>query len=111
MFLNCQFGYDISCQIVCENGVIDLPKPPRPLLRRSGGQTIPLDENWKNHWMRAYDLEIQQWIDAVRAGELTGPNAWDGVIANVTADALLRAQQNEGQIEPIAVGPRPDFYK
>ena len=111
VFLNCQFGYDISCQIVCENGVIDLPKPPRPLLRRSGGQTIPLDENWKNHWMRAYDLEIQQWIDAVRAGELIGPNAWDGVIANVTADALLRAQQNEGQIEPIAIGPRPDFYK
>lgn len=47
VFLNCQFGYDISCQIVCENGVIDLPKPPRPLLRRSGGQTIPLMKTGK----------------------------------------------------------------
>ena len=60
---------------------------------------------------KIYDRELQEWINSTRKGEVNGPNAWDGLIANVTADALVRAQTNGGQEEPIQVGPRPDFYK
>ncbi|MGM9676397.1 MAG: Gfo/Idh/MocA family protein [Butyricicoccus sp.] len=111
VFVNCHFGYEINCQIVCEEGVIDLPKPAMPSYRKAGGQTTPIEQSWKNRFTHAYDRELQEWINSTRKGEVNGPNAWDGLIANVTADALVRAQTNGGQEEPIQVGPRPDFYK
>lgn len=110
VFVNCKFGYDINCQIVCENGVIDLPKPSFPTYRKAGGMTTPIEQSWKNRFIQAYDVEIQDWIDATRKGEVHGPDAWDGLIANLTADALVASQKN-GEIVPIQAGERPEFYK
>ena len=110
VFVNCKFGYDINCQIVCENGVIDLPKPSFPTYRKAGGMTTPIEQSWKRRFAAAYDVEIQDWIDATRKGEVHGPDAWDGLIANLTADALV-ASQKTGEIVPIQAGERPDFYK
>lgn len=110
VFVNCKFGYDINCQIVCENGVIDLPKPSFPTYRKAGGMTTPIEQRWKKRFIQAYDVEIQDWIDATRKGEVHGPDAWDGLIANLTADALV-ASQKTGEIVPIQAGERPEFYK
>ncbi|MDO5784985.1 MAG: Gfo/Idh/MocA family oxidoreductase [Eubacteriales bacterium] len=110
VFVNCKFGYDINCQIVCENGVIDLPKPSFPTYRKAGGMTTPIEQSWKKRFIQAYDVEIQDWIDATRKGEVHGPDAWDGLIANLTADALV-ASQKTGEIVPIQAGERPEFYK
>lgn len=110
VFVNCKFGYDVNCQIVCENGVIDLPKPSFPTYRKAGGITTPIEQDWQKRFANAYEIEIQEWVDATRRGEVNGPNAWDGLIANVTADALLVSQQS-GEEVPVQVGPRPEFYK
>ncbi len=45
------------------------------------------------------------------AGVITGPNAWDGYLAAITADALVKAQET-GQIEKIVTAvEKPEFYK
>ena len=31
--VNCGFGYDINCEVVCENGVVNLPCPSFPTVR------------------------------------------------------------------------------
>ena len=42
---------------------------------------------------------------------ITGPNAWDGIRAAITADALVKAQET-GQIEKIVSAvEKPEFYK
>ena len=41
----------------------------------------------------AYDAEVQAWVDDAAKGEINGPNAWDGYLAAITADALVKAQQ------------------
>ena len=46
----------------------------------------------------AYDAEVQAWVDDAAKGEINGPNAWDGYLAAITADALVKAQQT-GAIE------------
>lgn len=110
VFVNCRFGYDINCQIVCEEGVIDLPSPQFPSYRKSGGLTIPIEQNWQKRFVEAYDVEIQDWIDATRNGELHGANAWDGYIANATADALVASQTSRVE-QPIDIGEKPEFYR
>ena len=110
VFVNCRFGYDINCQIVCEEGVIDLPSPAVPTYRKSGGLTTPIGHDWKKRFIEAYDTEIQEWINSTRKGEVNGPSAWDGFVANLTADALV-ASQESGEVIPIDIGVVPEFYK
>ena len=44
------------------------------------------------------------------AGIIEGPNAWDGYLASVTADALIRAQKT-GEIVKVESVTQPEFYK
>lgn len=110
-FVNCQYGYDIQCEVVCEQGVAKLPEPESITLRRDAKLYQTLLTDWKERFLDAYDVELQAWIRAVSAGRIhNGPTAWDGYCAAVTADACIKAQQS-GQWEPIALTPAPLFYQ
>ena len=69
-----------------------------------------IDADWLVRLQEAYDAEVQAWVDDAAKGEINGPNAWDGYLAAITADALVKAQQT-GAIEKInAAVEKPDFY-
>lgn len=110
VFVNCQFGYDIQCEVCCENGIIRMPEPSFPLVRKDAARSVALETDWKQRFIDAYDVEIQDWINSTLAGEVNGPTAWDGYLAAVTADALVKSQTT-GCAEPIETGDAPDFYK
>lgn len=107
--VNCQFGYDIQCQVVGECGTAALPDPSNLSIRKDAKRYIELLTNWKDRFMNAYDTEIQQWINTTFHGTVEGPTAWDGYVAAVTADACVKAQHT-GQIEKIDFGLKPAFY-
>ena len=53
---------------------------------------------------------MQGWVNDAAGGVINGPNAWDGYLAAITADALVRAQKS-GAIEEIKPAQeKPDFY-
>lgn len=109
VFVNCRFGYDIECEVVCEEGAIQMPEPPFPMMRAGGARTTPIEMDWKTRFIEAYDVELQEWVDATLRGEVCGPTAWDGFHAAVTADALI-ASQASGKAEPVPAGGCPAFY-
>lgn len=109
IFVSCQFGYDIQCQIVGETGVANLPEPPSVPLRSAGRASTGILMDWKQRFIDSYDVELQEWIVATRARSVTGPTAWDGYVAAVTTDACVRARRS-GQITPITIEDRPTFY-
>ena len=111
VYVNCKFGYDINCEVVCEDGVINLPAPAYPTVRKDCQISTPIEQNWINRLIDSYDVELADWIDGVFEGKVNGPTAWDGYIAEVTADALVAAQKS-GQIETVDFGcETPEFYK
>ncbi len=110
VFVNCQYGYDIQCEIVGETGTARLPEPAAVPVRRAASHALPVPADWKQRFATAYDIELQAFIDGVRGGRLTGPSAWDGHAAAVAADACLRAQSS-GAVERMAAAPRPAFYQ
>ena len=110
VFVNCKFGYDINCEVVCEDGVIHMPAPSFPTIRKAGKLATNIETNWINRFIDSYDVELQDWLDHAAKFEVAGPNSWDGYIAAVTADALVAAQSS-GKIENVALGDTPEFYK
>ncbi|HEI8868569.1 MULTISPECIES: Gfo/Idh/MocA family protein [Gammaproteobacteria] len=109
IFVNCQYGYDIQCEVVGETGIAKLPEPSSIQLRSSAKLSNEILMDWKERFIDAYDVELQGFINDVLAGQLQGPSAWDGYAAAVTADACVAAQLS-GEIVPVTLPTRPSFY-
>lgn len=110
VFVNCNFGYDINCEVVCEEGVINLPCPSFPTVRKDNKISTTIEQNWMLRFIDSYEVELQDWVDNVKKGTVSGPTAWDGYVAALTSDALVKAQKTAA-IEPVVTGGTPEFYK
>lgn len=109
IFVACQFGYDIQCQVVGEIGTANLPEPQSIPLRLAGRASDGILMDWKQRFIASYDVELQEWIDDTRRGEVNGPTAWDGYSASATAEACVEARRTKG-IVPITIADKPAFY-
>lgn len=110
VFVNCQFGYDIKCAVVCEKGEVALSDPSYTTLKTKGKDSTKVSSDWKDRFVTAYDREFQLWVDSVRAENITGPSAWDGYVASVTTTACSKARDTGTKVE-ITLEACPDFYK
>lgn len=110
VFVNCRYGYDIRCEVVCEEGTVSLPTPTGTLVRTVGQRSIPVSDDWQARFVDAYDLEFQQWVDNCRVGIVNGPTAWDGYACAVAATAAVEAL-NTKLIQPIVLDEQPEFYQ
>jgi myo-inositol 2-dehydrogenase / D-chiro-inositol 1-dehydrogenase len=109
VFVNCQYGYDVRCELVGETGTVSLPRPAGPELRSGGVAGVPIAADWRARFARAYDTELQDWVDSVRRGQATGPSSWDGYAAAAVSQAALTAV-GSGQRTPVLMKERPSCY-
>lgn len=108
-FLNCRYGYDIQCELCFEEGCVALPEPANAPLRINASRTTPICSDWSERFTAAYDLELQDWINATRRSVVNGPSAWDGYLASRTAAAACAAALGGGA-ERIATETPPPLY-
>lgn len=109
-FVNCHYGYDIKCEVVCEEGVLNLPEPANAMVRTNAARVTPICNDWSERFVDAYNIEFQEWINACKAGRVDGPSAWDGYVGQVTAKAASKARDTQTKVE-IKYDEMPDFYK
>lgn len=110
VFLNCRYGYDIKCEVCCEDGTISLPEPSNAVVRASGARSVEIFADWIRRFEAAYDVEIQDWIEGARAGKVAGPNAWDGYAATFAAARCSEARDS-GALVPIRLEETPALYR
>ena len=108
-FVNCQYGYDVQCEVVGETGTVRLPDPANVLMRSEGASSYGIFPDWSDRFIEAYDIEFQQWVDSVKQGVVKGPTAWDGYVACITADACTEARES-GAIVTITMPQCSTFY-
>lgn len=108
-FVNCKFGYDIKCEVVCEEGVLNLPEPSNVMKRVDAARVTPICRDWSERFVDAYNIEFQEWINACKEGRVDGPTAWDGYVGQVTAAAASKAR-DEQQVMTISYQEKPAFY-
>ncbi|WP_017616027.1 Gfo/Idh/MocA family protein [Nocardiopsis salina] len=110
VFVNCQYGYEIGCEIVGEKGTVRLPEVPAPVVRSSGSAGTEVPQDWVDRFDPAFDAEFTEWVDTVRRGaEPAGAGAWDGYAAAAVCDAAVQALHS-GEVVPVGMAPRPALY-
>lgn len=104
-----QFAYDIRGEVVGETGTVELAETAAVVVKNNGSYAGRVPSDWRERFIRAYDTELQEWINAVSAGQSTGPSSWDGYAATVLADAGLAALASGERVE-VSLRDKPDLY-
>ncbi|MFF1571281.1 Gfo/Idh/MocA family protein [Leifsonia sp. NPDC058292] len=110
MNVGAQFGYQVTAEAVFQTGIARIGQPAGLQRWADGAFRIAEHVTYTTRFARAYDTQVQAWVDAVRDGSLVaGPTAWDGYLAALACEAGVRALTESG---PVAVpsAARPDFY-
>jgi myo-inositol 2-dehydrogenase/D-chiro-inositol 1-dehydrogenase len=108
--VNIRYGYDIRGEVVGETGTAALADRGLVVLRTGNQVGVSVPEDWRQRFVSAYDVEFQEWVNALSAGEgATGPTAWDGYAAQVVCDAGVSSLYSGDRV-PIDLGDKPALY-
>lgn len=108
--VNIGYGYDIGAEVVGEDGTAALADSNALVVRREGSFSGRVPADWRERFARAYDLELQEWVDAVASGaDPTGASSWDGYAAAVVSDAAVEALHS-GTTVPVQLREKPELY-
>jgi myo-inositol 2-dehydrogenase/D-chiro-inositol 1-dehydrogenase len=109
--VNIRYGYDIRGEILGEDGTAALGELSPVTVRRAGQVSAPVPADWRDRFIRAYDIEFQEWIDSIAGGgEPVGPSAWDGYAAAVVSDAGVAALRTGERVE-VSLAEQPKLYR
>jgi myo-inositol 2-dehydrogenase/D-chiro-inositol 1-dehydrogenase len=109
-YVNNHSDYDIKCEVVCEDAVLNMPKPSRISVSAGAFAGQGMYTDCYQRFGDAYDDEIRAWISASKEGFADGPDAWDGYACQVAAAAASRARETQTVVE-IAYGETPALYR
>jgi myo-inositol 2-dehydrogenase/D-chiro-inositol 1-dehydrogenase len=109
VFVNARYGYDVRCELVCEEGAAALDEPATSVLRRQGAESRGVARDWRDRFAGAYRAELQDWVDGIVAGEARGASAWDGYAASAVAESCVAALQS-GRRTDVQLDPRLPLY-
>ena len=108
-FVNCQYGYDVRCEVVGSLGTITMANPGTLAVSLDGRRSEPVPDDWRQRFDQAYTDELQAWVRSSLAGVVEGPSSWDGYLA-VTVAAAAVASYTAGARVQLPVLDRPALY-
>ena len=109
LFSNCQYGYEVLCEVVGTEGTVSLDGPAGTTIAYGGMRQQAVARDWRTRFEQAYLDELQDWVDAVRAGEARGPSVWDGYAATAVAQSCVQSLSGKGRSE-VSLVPCPGMF-
>jgi myo-inositol 2-dehydrogenase/D-chiro-inositol 1-dehydrogenase len=108
-FVGTGVAYEVRTEVVAEDGsaMIGLDAG---LVRQTGSATgaarsTAIAPDFRQRFGRAYDIELQRWVDAARRGTIDGPGVWDGYAASAVCTAGVEALRS-GQRTEVRLAQR-----
>jgi myo-inositol 2-dehydrogenase/D-chiro-inositol 1-dehydrogenase len=90
-FANCQYGYDVRCELVGSLGTASLVNPTLATGVAAGQATAAIPPDWRARFGAAYTAELQAWVAGLGRGETFGPSAWEGYAATKVVEVGVEA--------------------
>ena len=109
--VNIRYGYDIRGEVVCSDGTASLGSGSLVDVRQNGLLASPVPADWRQRFLSAYDVELQEWVHAIAGnGQPQGPSAWDGYAAAAVSDAGVVALRT-GERVAVTLAGKPKLYE
>ena len=105
IFVRTGVAYEVRTEVVGERGSafigLDQNLQVKYTDGRWGGVMTP---SFVERFGQAYDIELQRWVDAAKAGTIDGPSAWDGYAAVAVCEAGVLALRSGVKFHPHLTG-------
>ncbi|WP_088288190.1 Gfo/Idh/MocA family protein [Kineosporia sp. A_224] len=108
-FVNCQYGYDVRCEIVGSLGTVSLDNPRTTVVITAGHRSEGVPADWQERFEPAYTRELQTWVDGLAVGRVGGPSTWDGYAATAVAEAAV-VSYAKGEPVDVVLADKPALY-
>lgn len=108
-FVNCQYGYDVRCEIVGATGTVSLDNPRTTVVIGAAQRSERVPKDWRDRFGTAYLNELQSWVTGLAAGRVEGASTWDGYAATAVAEAAV-ASYAKGERIQVALVDKPALY-
>jgi len=109
-FVNARFGYEVGCRVTGSLGQAVMGDATFVTRAKSFHRGVAVPELWLGRFAEAYRVQLQGWVDAVRAGgPYRGASAWDGYVAAVVSNRAIESYRT-GQRVAVELPPRPALY-
>ena len=115
VFVRTGVGYEVRTEVVGEQGSATIGLDQNLLVKSTDGRVSGrITPGFVERFGAAYDIELQRWVDAARAGAIDGPGAWDGYAAVAVCEAGVAAVRTGAKVDvrleqrPNALPPEPD---
>jgi myo-inositol 2-dehydrogenase/D-chiro-inositol 1-dehydrogenase len=109
MNVSVQFGYQVITEAVFQKGVSEIGRSNGMTTWEAGRSSTAEHVSYLTRFARAYDDEIQSWINGAKIGQLGGPNAWDGYMSVAVVEAGLKSLKSGERVSATYVA-KPAFY-
>jgi myo-inositol 2-dehydrogenase/D-chiro-inositol 1-dehydrogenase len=109
-FANCQYGYDVRCELVGSLGTASLVNPVVSSTIAAGTDSATIPPDWRARFGPAYTAELQAWITGLEHGECVGPSAWEGYAATKVVEVGVEAVRT-GRRMTIDYLEKPALYR
>ena len=109
MNVSVQFGYQVITEAVFQKGVSEIGRSNGMTTWEAGRSSTAEHVSYLTRFARAYDDEIQSWINAAKIGQLGGPNAWDGYMSVAVVEAGLKSLKSGERVLATYVA-KPALY-
>jgi myo-inositol 2-dehydrogenase/D-chiro-inositol 1-dehydrogenase len=109
-FANCQYGYDVRCELVGSTGVATMTNPTLASTIGAGALTERIPSDWRERFGAAYTAELQAWITGLEQGACVGPSAWEGYAATKVVEVGVEAVRTGARME-IDYLDKPALYR
>jgi myo-inositol 2-dehydrogenase / D-chiro-inositol 1-dehydrogenase len=105
IFVRTGVAYEVRTEVVGEKGSafigLDQNLQVKSTDGRWGGAITP---SFVERFGQAYDIELQRWVDAAKAGTIDGPSAWDGYAAVAVCEAGVLAVRSGAKVHVHLAG-------
>ena len=109
-FANCQYGYDVRCELVGSLGTASLVNPVIASEVTAGQVSTVIPSDWRARFGAAYTAELQAWVAGLARGECVGPSAWEGYAATKVVEIGVEAVKS-GDRMSIDYIDKPALYR
>jgi myo-inositol 2-dehydrogenase/D-chiro-inositol 1-dehydrogenase len=109
-FANCQYGYDVRCELVGSLGIATMTNPTLASTITAGALVERVPADWRERFGAAYTAELQAWITGLANGECIGPSAWEGYAATKVVEVGVEAVKT-GVRTDIDYIEKPALYR
>jgi myo-inositol 2-dehydrogenase/D-chiro-inositol 1-dehydrogenase len=103
------YCYQVITEAVFQKGVSEIGRSNGMTTWEAGRSSTAEHVSYLTRFARAYDDEIQAWINAAKIGLLGGPNAWDGYMSVAVVEAGLKSLKSGEKVAASYVA-KPAFY-